>query len=94
MPAAVLIDVRLVATSVVRATFDRAPRAFDPTAIHDALNPHNWTIAKLSLGYAPPVIRGEPVAGLATAIDLHLLTDLDADVDYDVRAAPAIEASP
>lgn len=91
MPVAVLVGARAVATNVVRVTFDRAPRAFDPTALHDALNPRNWTVTRLSAAFAPPVIRVDKL-DTATTLDLVCLCALDEDVDYDVIASTAIEA--
>jgi hypothetical protein len=93
MPIAVLVGVRAIATNVARATFDRSPRAFDPTALHDALNPRNWTVARLGGGFAPPVVRVDKT-GATSTLDLVFLNALDEGADYDVVALSAIEAVP
>lgn len=94
MPAPVLIQLRALRTNVVRARFDVAPRALDSASFHDALNPRNWTVTRLGGGYAPPTVRVEVVDGDVRSVDVFVLSDLSADVDYDVVASAVIEGAP
>ena len=92
MPSPALVDVRALRTNAIRAIFDTPPRAFDPSAFHDALNTANWTLRRVAGGYTPPVIRVD--AFDASTFDIVLLAAIDADVDYDLVAATGIEAAP
>ena len=89
-----LIAARAVRTNVLRATFDTAPRALDPSGYGDALNPRNWSLSRATgSGYAPIPVRVDALAA-TTSFDVTVLCALDADVDYALTAAPTIEAAP
>lgn len=92
MPATVLVEIRPIRTNVLRARFDKPPRAFDPSGYHDALNPRNWLIARIGGGFAPPSVRVDAVDGEPRSVDVLLLSDLDPDVEYDVTASSSVEA--
>jgi hypothetical protein len=79
---------------VIGAIFDAAPRALDPAAFHDSLNPRNWSLRALPAGYAPPAVRVDAVAGDPRRFDVVFLTALHPDADYELTASPAIEPAP
>jgi hypothetical protein len=94
VPPPALIAARASSTNTIRATFDTSPRALDPAAFHDALNPRNWSLRALPAGYAPPAVRVDPVAGDPARFDVVFLTALHHDADYELAASLAIEPAP
>lgn len=94
MPPPALIAARASRSNAIRASFDAPPRALDPAAFHDALNPRNWTLRALPSGYAPPAARVDADAADAKRFEVVFLTALHADADYDLTASPMIEPAP
>lgn len=60
MPVPILLSMKVIRTNVVRATFDRQPRAVDPAGYNDATNPANWTATRATAGYIPRIARVSP----------------------------------
>jgi hypothetical protein len=94
VPPPSLVVARPYRSNAIRASFDAPPRALDPAAFHDALNPRNWSLRALPSGYAPPAIRVDPDATDPKRFDLVFLTSLHPDADYDLTASLTIEPAP
>jgi hypothetical protein len=89
-----LIAARASRSNAVRIAFDVPPRALDPAAFHDALNPHNYALRALPSGYAPPAVRVDADPADAQRFEVVFLTSLHPDADYDLTASPTIEPAP
>jgi hypothetical protein len=89
-----MISVRASRSNAIRASFDSPPRALDPAAFHDALNPRNWSLRGLPAGYAPPAVRVDADPTDPKLFEVVFLTSLHPDADYDLTASPTIEPSP
>ena len=94
VPPPALIAARASSSNSIRASFDAPPRALDPAAFHDALNPRNWSLRALPAGYAPPAVRVDADAADPKRFELVFLTALHADADYDLTASATIEPAP
>ena len=89
-----LIAVRAARSNAIRASFDTPPRALDPAAFHDALNPRNWSLLALSAGYAPLAVRVDADPTDPKRFAVVFLTALHPDADYDLTVSPTIEPAP
>ncbi len=94
MPSPALVAARASRSNALRVAFDVAPRALDPAAFHDALNPRNYALRALCSGYAPPAVRMEADAADPKLFEVVLLTALHPDAEYDLTASPTIEPAP
>lgn len=94
MPPPALIAARASRSNALRIAFDVAPRALDPAAFHDALNPRNYALRALPSVYAPVVVRVDADTADVKRFELVFVTALHPEAEYDLAASPTIEPAP
>lgn len=87
-PPELLQSLRMIRRNVIEVTFVGPVKQTDPSAFDDALNPHNYLIARPDGAWAPPVMRVDSIDD--HTVQLWCQASLDATIEYSVSLSPEV----